>query len=158
VRGRRDGGEPPCGRPGIGEIGCRGLRWPVPHMRGAGKLRGRGLLTDDEGEGQRCLECDSRHTRNPHKPFHSEREREGVSVCERERLLLRRVCEGASTDRGCLTPVSLTCSGTREAPVRCPSHWRLRHLPAAPMCGSRRMRGREWRGESCRVAYRCRGQ
>ena len=77
-------------------------------------------------------------------------DRSAPERCERERLLLRRECEGASTDRGCLTPVSLTCSGTREAPVRCPSHWRLRHLPAAPVCGSCRMRGRESRGESLR--------
>jgi len=110
VRGRRDGGEPHCGRPGIGEIGYRGLRWRLAHMRVAGKIRGRGLLTADDAEGRWFLDNDSRHRTEPHQPLQS------------EGLLVRHVCEGASTDRGCLTPVSLTCFGTRAAPVRCPSH------------------------------------
>jgi len=44
VRGRRDGGEPPCGRSGAGEIGCRGHRWQLFYLRVAGNMiRGRGL-------------------------------------------------------------------------------------------------------------------
>jgi len=54
VWGRRDGGEPACGRPWNGEIGARGLRWLPSHLRVTGKMRGRELGSDtDKAEGQR---------------------------------------------------------------------------------------------------------
>ena len=57
VRVRRDECVPPCGRPGNGEIGPRGLRWLPSHLRVAGKMRGTGLgSVDDEAEGQRWQE------------------------------------------------------------------------------------------------------
>jgi hypothetical protein len=57
VRVRRDGGEPPYGRPWNGEIRCHGLRWKLPHLCVTGEMRGRELGSDDnKGEGQRSPE------------------------------------------------------------------------------------------------------
>ena len=61
VWGRRDGLVPFCGRPGNGEIGCRGLRWQRrSDLRCAGKIRvrGIGIGRDDEVKGKRWQERD----------------------------------------------------------------------------------------------------
>ena len=62
---------------------------------------------NDEAEGQRCQESKYLRQIRLRQPF------------ERENLLLHRTCEGASADRVCLTPVSVTCSRAREASARC---------------------------------------
>jgi hypothetical protein len=68
VWARRDGDESPCSRPRNGEIGSRGLRWKLSHLRVAGKIRGKELESDaDKAERQRLPEramCDSAHGRS----------------------------------------------------------------------------------------------
>ena len=41
----------PCGVPGNGQISCRGLRWHLPHVRVAGKMRGK-LFGGDEDKAE----------------------------------------------------------------------------------------------------------
>ena len=89
------------------------------------------MTHDDQVEGYRWQERDTRDRPQPHQHFE-------------KTMPLHRVYEGALTDRRCLMLVSPSCSFTREASLRCPSPSRLRHIPATAIRTSRRIRGVAW--------------